>query len=109
MLQKRDSRFRISHFESHAGAPPGSNSLERGAEELVCPQCGKAQIDYGGDFQLHASEAALNSMGNYFRTEAIFGGGNFLSPIHIVTQALYRALTERGMTRGLRFTPVVLF
>lgn len=69
----------------------------------------KRKSTTGGDFQLHASEAALNSMGNYFRTEAIFGGGNFLSPIHIVTQALYRALTERGMTRGLRFTPVVLF
>ena len=82
---------------------------ERGTEELVCPQCGKTQIDYSGDFQLHASEATLNSMGNFFRTEAIFGGGSFLSPIHIVTQALYRALTERGMTRGLRFTPVVLF
>lgn len=81
----------------------------RGAAELVCPQCGRKQIDCGGDFQLHASEAALNTMGNFFRTEPIFGGGNLLSPIHVMTQELYQVLKQKSMTRNLEFTPVVPF
>ena len=82
---------------------------QRGATEIVCPQCGKTQIDYGGDFQLCASEAVLQKMGNLFRTEALFGGGNLLRPINIVTQELYQALRQQAMTRNLVFTPVVPF
>ncbi len=82
---------------------------ERGATELVCPQCGRKQIDYSGDFQLHALESTLNTMGNFFRTEAIFGSGNFLSPINVITQKLYQGLKRKSMIRNLEFTPVVPF
>lgn len=80
----------------------------RGAHTLTCPECGAKQIDYGNDFQLHLSKEVASTMGNFFQTEAIFGGGNFLSPINIISQELYQAMKAASITNNLIFAPIRL-
>lgn len=76
-------------------------------EVFICPVCQKQT--YLPPIQLHIDKEYLSNAVDFYKTDDIFSyGGNFAFCMNIVPQRVYRAFIEKGIHRGLEFTPVKL-
>ena len=71
-----------------------------------CPVCGKVRYMVDDQYQLNLRLDRENMALDFYETEAIFGSG-FPMPFFLASQRLYGLLRKQGLTKGVRFSPVL--
>lgn len=73
-----------------------------------CPCCGITKYLTSGIGMLQYKRDIFASAPDMVKTAEIFGSGHVATRQIIVSQSVYRKLTEKGLTRSLAFSPIEL-
>lgn len=72
-----------------------------------CPVCGKPKIVCNQNYQLKLYCLEEDMQNDFYMTEAIFGEG-ISYPLYLMSQRLYRLITQANMAKNVEFSPVIL-
>ena len=98
----------VHYMELTRELPKEAIDLSQGLEKEVCPVCGRVQYEFEDLFQLRVRREYLSMIEDIGRTPFLFGGGNFQSPLNIVTHDFYQKMKGENLIKGLVFEPVVI-
>ena len=80
--------------------------LDNGFQRTPCPLCGQIQYTYNMLSRIQVKKSFLG-ISDFYRTNEIFGDG-FADPFLIVSNRVFRTLTQFKLTKNIEFQPLLL-